>query len=83
MEKAIKKLEILLKLAGEKAGEELYEALEKILPTESETETREVKIKIGWAVGNEEDPGNNCSIFIKVDQKRKPEPAENKKEPAK
>ncbi len=65
MEKTLKKLETVLKLAGEKSTEELYEALEKILPEGSKN--KNVKLKIGWATGNEEEPGNNCSIFIKID----------------
>ncbi len=65
MEKTLKKVETLLKLAGEKSSEELYEALNKILP--ENPEKQDVKLKIGWAIGNEEDPGNHCSIFIKVD----------------
>ena len=67
MEKTLNKLEKLLKLAGENSAEELYEALEKILPKKIEEKSPEVKFKIGWAVGNESDPGNHCSIFIKVD----------------
>lgn len=67
MKKTLNKLEKLLKLAGKNSVEELYEALEKILPEEMEEKSPEVKFKIGWAVGNEEDPGNHCSIFIKVD----------------
>ena len=66
MEKTLNKLEKLLKLAGENSAEELYEALEKILPKEEEGKSPDVKFKIGWAVGNEADPGNHCSIFIKV-----------------
>ena len=66
MEKALNKLEKILKLAGESSATELYEALEKILPESEENRSPEVKFKIGWAVGNEADPGNNCSIFIKV-----------------
>ena len=67
MEETLNKLEKLLKLAGENSVEELYEALEKILPEEQGEKTPDVKFKIGWAVGNESDPGNHCSIFIKVD----------------
>jgi hypothetical protein len=67
MEKALDKLEKILKLAGENSATELYEALEKILPESEENKSPKVKFKIGWAVGNEEDPGNHCSIFIKVD----------------
>ena len=67
MEKTLKKIEKLLELAGEKSVEELYEALEMILPKEDEEKAAKVKLKIGWAVGNEAEPGNNCSIFIKVD----------------
>ena len=65
MEKTLKKLEQILTAAGEESTKELYEALNKILP--ENTENKEVKLKIGWAVGNREEPGNNCSIFIKVD----------------
>ncbi len=65
MEKTLKKLETVLKLAGEDSANELYHALEKILPEGGKN--KNVKLKIGWAVGNDEEPGNNCSIFIKVD----------------
>ena len=67
MEKTLEKLKEVLQLAGEQSSIELYEALEKILPAGSDAQSK-VSLRIGWAVGNEEDPGNNCSIFIKVDQ---------------
>ena len=68
MEKTIEKIRQILELTDKESIDEIYEALEKVLPTKQikETETK-VKIKVGWAVGNEADPGNHCNIIIKVD----------------
>ena len=68
MEKTIGKLKEMLELIDQQSIDEICEALEKVLPTGQTTPETEVKVKIGWAVGNESDPGNHCNIIIKVDR---------------
>ena len=65
MEKIINKLRQILELIDEESKKEILEALEKVLP--GNKENPKVQVKVGWAVGNEEDPGNHCNIIIKVD----------------
>ena len=67
MEKTIAKLKEILELIDQQSIEEIYEALEKVLPTGQTTPETKVRVKVGWAVGNEADPGNHCNIIIKVD----------------
>jgi len=67
MEKTIEKFKEILKLVDKQDIEEIYEALEKVLPTGKNIDETKVKVKVGWAVGNESDPGNHCNIIIKVD----------------
>ena len=57
MEKTITKVKELLELIDKQSVEEIYEALEKVLPTGQTTPETKVKVKVGWAVGNEADPG--------------------------
>jgi len=67
MEKTIEKIKELLELVDGQSIEEIYEALEKVLPTGQITPGTKVKVKVGWAVGDESEPGNHCNIIIKVD----------------
>ena len=67
MEKTINKVKELLELLDRQSIDEIYEALEKVLPTGQVTPKTKVKVKVGWAVGNESDPGNHCNIIIKAD----------------
>ena len=67
MEKTINKVKELLELIDRQSVDEIYEALEKVLPTGQITPGTKVRVKVGWAVGNESDPGNHCNIIIKVD----------------
>jgi len=68
MEKTIEKIRQILELTDQQSIEEIYEALEKVLPTEQiKPGETGVKVKVGWAVGNESEPGNHCNIIIKVD----------------
>ena len=70
MEKTIEKLREILELLDQQSIDEIYEALEKVLPTGQAKQGTQVKVKVGWAVGNESDPGNHCNIIIKADNSR-------------
>ena len=65
MEEIINKMRQILELTSEESRKELLEALEKVLPENKKN--HEVKLIVGWAAGNDEDPGNHCNIIIKVD----------------
>ncbi len=65
MENIINKMRQILEYTDDKTKEEIYEALKKILPENKENP--KVKVIVGWAVGNEDDPGNHCNLIIKVD----------------
>lgn len=68
MDKIINKFKQLLELADEKEIQTIYEAFEKILPEDKNKQNNtKVTLKVGWAVGNETEPGNHCNIIIKVD----------------
>jgi hypothetical protein len=67
MEKTINKVKEILELLDQQSIDEIYGALEKVLPTGQTTPRTKVRVKVGWAVGNESDPGNHCNIIIKVD----------------
>jgi hypothetical protein len=59
------KLNKLLELVDMESIDELNEALEKVFP---EGQKPDVKLKIGWAIGNEEDPGNFLSLDFMISQ---------------
>ena len=65
MEKIINKMRQILEFTDDKTRKEILEALEKVLPENKENP--KVKVVVGWAAGNEEDPGNHCNLIIKVD----------------
>jgi hypothetical protein len=57
------KLNKLLELVDMESIDELNEALEKVFP---EGKKPDVKLKIGWAIGNDEDPGNFLSLDFMI-----------------
>ena len=57
------KLNKLLELVDMESIDELNEALEKVFP---EGQKPDVKLKIGWAIGNSEDPGNYLSLDFMI-----------------
>jgi len=57
------KLNRLLELVDIESIDELTEALEKVFP---EDKKPKVKLKIGWALGNMDDPGNYLSMDFKI-----------------
>ena len=64
METTTDKLSKLLELVDIKDINNLAEALEKVFP---EGQNPKVKLKIGWALGNSEDPGNYLSLDFKIE----------------
>ena len=64
METATDKLNGLLELVDIETLEELSEALEAVLPKGKQAK---VKLKIGWALANENEPGNYLSLDFKID----------------
>ena len=65
METAINKLNGLLELVDIESINELNEALEAILSKGKQTK---VKLKIGYALANENEPGNYLSLDFKIDK---------------
>jgi len=63
METTTDKLNKLIELLDNENINELEKALDKVL---SEGEKPEVKLKIGWALGNSEDPANFLSLDFKI-----------------
>ena len=63
METTTDKLSKLIELLDNESINELEKALAKVFP---EGEKPEVKLKIGWALGNSEDPGNYLSLDFKI-----------------
>lgn len=63
METTTNKLNKLLELLDNKSIEELEKALDKVLP---EGEKPKVELKLGWALGNSEDPANFLSLDFKI-----------------
>ncbi len=68
MENAMKRVERLLKLIDNEDLQKITESIDKVLPQE-QSEQKEVKVKIGWAVGNEKDPGNFLSFSFMLNNK--------------
>jgi hypothetical protein len=62
METAIKKLQILLEKVDKESIERLNNALNQVLTDENQ----KIKLKIGYAIGNENDKGNYLSLDFRI-----------------
>ena len=63
MKTAIEKLQKLLEKVDKESIERLNNALNQVLTDENQ----EIKLKIGYAIGNENDPGNYLSIDFRIE----------------
>ena len=63
MKTAIEKLQKLLEKVDKESIERLNNALNQVLTDENQG----IKMKIGYAIGNENDPGNYLSIDFRIE----------------
>ena len=68
METAIKKLNKLIQYADKESIINLTEGLEKVLKgVDLESEKTDIKVKVAWVLGNEDDKSNYLSLDFKID----------------
>ena len=67
MEQTIERLAQLLRLVDPESLQQLNEALTNVYP--QTPEKPRVKIKIGWALADAENPFNHMNIIFKIEEK--------------
>ena len=69
METAIKKLNKLMQYADKESIANLTEGLEKVLKgVDLESDKTDIKVKVAWVLGNEDDTNNYLSLDFKIDK---------------